>query len=61
MRYRKSNLWGDGLDTITPKKYQQMEFAAQYWIHQYKWSGNAVLAAISMSGVPIQFDKFIEI
>lgn len=61
VKYRQKTTWGDGLDAITPKKLQQMQFAAELWISQQVWSGSVVLVALSMSGQPPQVDALIEL
>lgn len=61
VKYRQKTVWGDGLDAITSKKLQQMQFAAELWISQQAWKGSVALAALSMSGLPPQVDAFIEL
>ena len=61
VRYRKSNAWGDGIESITPKKQQQMEFAASLWLHQYKWKGDARICAIAASGDPVTIGELVEL
>jgi uncharacterized protein (TIGR00252 family) len=61
VRYRKSDAWGDGFDSITPKKYKQMEFAAQFWLSSNNWSNDARIAAMAVSGVTPTVTKFSEL
>lgn len=61
VRYRKNDSWGDGLDSITPKKYNQMEFAAEFWLSNTHWRGDARIAVIAMSGVPPKITQFSEL
>lgn len=61
VKYRKTNAWGDGLDAITPKKLQQMSFAAEMWVSEMRWKGGYELIAASASGVPPQLDALIEL
>lgn len=61
VKYRKSSNWGDGLDAITPKKQQQMSFAAEMWVHENKWRGDYSLAAASVAGNPPEIQQYIEI
>ena len=49
VKYRKQSIWGDGLDAVTPKKQQQMQFAAELWISENGWRYNAQLGVIAMS------------
>jgi len=50
VKYRRTAAHGTGLDYITPKKQQQMRFAAKLWQQQQKWSGDIGLSAIALSG-----------
>ena len=50
VKYRRSSVSGDGIDYITPKKLQQMRFAAELWCTQNRWLGDYELAAIAVSG-----------
>lgn len=45
VKYRSSELWGGGLDYITKKKLQQMQFAAEFWLAENKWKGDVILQA----------------
>lgn len=49
VKFRQSNNQGDGFDYITPKKLNQMKFAAQMWLSEKKWEGDCVLAAVAAS------------
>jgi uncharacterized protein (TIGR00252 family) len=61
VKYRKSSSWGDGLDAITPKKLQQMSFAAELWVSSNDWRGDYGLIAISTSGCPPIVQDLIEL
>ncbi|HKR81768.1 MAG TPA: YraN family protein [Candidatus Saccharimonadales bacterium] len=50
VKYRSTNRQGAGLDYITPKKLNQMRFAAESWVHTHGWRGEYHLAAIEVSG-----------
>lgn len=50
VKYRAQARQGRGLDYITPKKLQQMEFAAALWVAKHSWSGDYHLSAIEVSG-----------
>ena len=43
VKFRGSDDWGSGLEYITAKKQHQMEFAAEFWMADNKWSGEAQL------------------
>lgn len=61
VRYRRNNAWGDGIDSITPRKLQQMQFAAELWLTQAKWSHDASLCAMAVAGQPPVVSAFIEL
>lgn len=61
VKYRKNSTWGDGLDAITPKKLQQMSFAAEVWVQTNRWNGNYCLVAASVSGEPPDTLEIIEL
>lgn len=48
VKYRSTQGQGTGLDYITPKKLTQMQFAAQCWVEDAKWSGDYVLSAVEV-------------
>lgn len=50
VKYRQSTRFGTGLDYITPKKVQQMSFAAEMWVSNHDWSGDYQLAALEVDG-----------
>jgi len=45
VKYRSSDSWGTGFDYITPKKLKQMQFAADFWLSENKWSKESLLQA----------------
>jgi len=61
VKYRKSAIWGDGLDAITPKKLQQMTFAADLWVQANNWHGDYRLVAANAYGTPPTIDKILEL
>ena len=61
VRYRKSAAWGDGLESITAKKQQQMRFAAELWLQSHTWNGEAVLCAAAVAGEPAAVTSFVEL
>lgn len=50
VKYRSHDRQGSGLDYITPKKLQQMQFAAELWVTEHRWKGAYELCAIEVSG-----------
>jgi len=50
VKYRSHERQGNGLDYITPKKLQQMRFAAEFWAAKHNWMGDYQLCAIEVSG-----------
>lgn len=50
VKYRSHNRQGSGIDYITPKKLQQMQFAAEFWATKQQWDGECQLCAIEVSG-----------
>ncbi len=50
VKYRRNTDQGGGLDYITPKKLQQMHFAAEMWVSDKRWQGEYQLAALEVSG-----------
>lgn len=59
VKHRTSDRQGSGLDYITPKKLQQMHFAAQMWISNHGWRGEANLGAIEVSGPEFTVTEFV--
>ncbi len=60
VKYRKNDLYGDGFAYVTPKKLEQMQFAAELWMQQQNYSGESLLAAISIDGRSDQIE-FVEL
>jgi putative endonuclease len=60
VKYRKTDAQGAGLDYITPKKLQQMRFAAESWVHLAGWKGEYQLSAIEVSGPNFQVTSVIK-
>lgn len=55
VKYRKSSTYGSGFEYITPKKQQQMQFAAEMWLQANRWDDEASLAAMSITGGAVEF------
>ncbi len=60
VKYRRTSEQGGGLDYITPKKLNQMEFAAKHWVATNQWGGDFVLSALEVSGKNLEVTDFIE-
>jgi putative endonuclease len=50
VKSRKNSSQGYGYEYITPKKLQQMAFAAEMWVQNNKWNGDYRLAVVSIDG-----------
>lgn len=55
VKYRKTADQGYGYEYVTPKKLQQMQFAAEMWVQQKDYNGEYRLGVISIDGETIQF------
>lgn len=55
VKYRKSAAQGDGFEYITPKKLNQMKFAAKFWVQMNKFDGDYRLAALSITAGDYEF------
>lgn len=62
VKHRKNARSGDGLAAITPKKLNQMKFAAKFYAHSEKLNGfNLQLLAIATTGDPPQIESVVKI
>lgn len=61
VKYRKSADYGDGFAAITRAKLKQMEFAAEIWLANNNFEGEAVMQAASVVGDPPKLQNIIEI
>jgi uncharacterized protein (TIGR00252 family) len=60
VKYRASARQGAGLEYITAKKVQQMQFAAELWVARYSWQGEYLLSAIEVSGPSFNITSVIK-
>lgn len=60
VKYRVRSGQGAGLDYITAKKQRQMRYAAETWLHEHSWRGEATLSAVEVTGVDFEVGEFIE-
>ena len=62
VKYRKNDTQGGGMAAITPKKQQQMKFAAEYYVVKYNVKNtNLRLAAANVAGQPLQLHEYLEL
>lgn len=61
VKYRRSSRQGDGLEYITPKKFDQMTFAAELWVSNHNWQGEYCVAAAAVAGDNFMVTNFIEL
>jgi uncharacterized protein (TIGR00252 family) len=59
VKYRRREVWGFGLEYVTPAKQRQMAFAAQFWVTSHEWSGSYDLAAVEVSGPSYKVTQFV--
>lgn len=60
VKYRSSDVSGDGLDYITPRKIMHMQRAASTWVMSKQWEGEFQLSAVSVQGNDFEIIDFIE-
>lgn len=53
VKSRKNALQGYGYEYVTPKKLEQMRFAAEMWVQAKNYTGEYRLAVISIDGPKI--------
>lgn len=59
VKSRRTAYQGSGLDYITPKKLQQMRFAAEIWVSAHQWRGQYQLAALAIDAGEITFLELV--
>ena len=55
VKSRKTSGQGYGYEYVTPKKLQQMRFAAEMWVNAHNWRGDYRLAVMSIDGDNMNF------
>jgi putative endonuclease len=55
VKYRSSSSGGYGYEYVTPKKLEQMRYAAETWVHSHDYRGEYRLAVLSVDGEDITF------
>lgn len=61
VKHRKNNKGGSGIEAITPKKLQQMKFAAELYMAKHAVDIDMRLAAAATSGNPPEVVQYLEI
>jgi uncharacterized protein (TIGR00252 family) len=63
VKYRSSNARGAGLEHITKRKLQQMQFAARIWNQHHDWNGDwrLLAASVSTNGQDFLMEELLEI
>ncbi len=59
VKYRETAAQGGGLDYITPRKLNQMQFAAELWVAANRYNGEYTLAAIELTGDDYRVTNFL--
>jgi putative endonuclease len=60
VKYRQRDKQGGGLEYITPKKLEQMAFAAEVWVQEQRYDGDYALAAVEVSGLDYRVTGFLD-
>lgn len=55
VKTRQDTRYGGGAAAITPKKLQQMSFAAELWVYAHRWSGAYQLSVLIVDAGTITF------
>jgi ribonuclease HII len=61
VKYRRSDLQGGGIAAITPKKQQQMSFAAEFYAAKLGQGAALRLAVADVTGTPPRIKLFLEL
>ncbi len=59
VKYRSQEYQGDGFEYITSKKLKQMNFSAELWVANHRYSGEYCLSGASVSGPSFKIE-FVE-
>lgn len=60
VKYRVNDQQGGGMDYITAQKLRQMRFAAEFWVHSNRWSGEYQLLAVEVFGPEFDVTAVLE-
>jgi len=62
VKYRKTQMQGGGIASVTQKKQKQMKFAAEFYIHSKNATNREVkLTVVSLTGTPPEIEIFLEL
>jgi putative endonuclease len=61
VKYRTSAAQGSGLEYITPKKLNQLKFAARIWCQENDWTGDYRILGVEVSGDDYEKMEILEI
>ncbi len=62
VKYRKSAHQGSGMAAITPKKLNQMRYAAKFYAHSQKITNTPLITSgISLTGAPPEVEEYLEL
>jgi ribonuclease HII len=61
VKYRSNGAQGGGIAAITPKKLQQMAFAADFFTTKHNITTTRQLAVMSLTGTPPRIETYLEI
>jgi putative endonuclease len=59
VKYRRRKEQGSGIDYITPKKLDQMKFAAKVWTSENRYNGEYELGAVELTGPDYNVTLFL--
>lgn len=60
VKYRQNEEQGSGLEYITPRKLQQMSFAAEFWLADKHRDSQYCLAGLEVTGEDFTVTSFID-
>lgn len=60
VKYRKSDTHGSGVEYVTPKKLQQMQYAAEMWVSEHGWDGDYRLGVVEATGEPPRVTVYLD-
>ena len=60
VKYRFNDDQGGGLEAITKSKLKQMQYAANIWLEEHKWTSQSSLAAVEIAGSNFAVMGFID-
>lgn len=61
VKFRSNMNWGSGLDYITPKKLDQMEYSAKVWVHHTHYNGDYRLMAAEVTDSTYEEIEILEL